>query len=76
MHHRFSVDSKSAKSYLFGVLTSGPSPRSTCGSIITMDFLSCFALGLILFVILILAYGMIAIHDIPYHIAKGRQHPH
>jgi len=42
----------------------------------TMDFLSYFALGLILAVILILAYGMIAIHDIPYHIAQKRNHPH
>ncbi len=41
-----------------------------------MDFLSYFALGLIIAVVLILAYGMIAIHDIPYHIAKKRDHPH
>jgi len=41
-----------------------------------MDFLSYFALGLIILVILILAYGMIAIHDIPYHIAEKRNHPH
>ncbi len=41
-----------------------------------MDFLSYFALGLIIFVVLILAYGMIAIHDIPYHIAQKRNHPH
>ncbi len=41
-----------------------------------MDFLSYFALGIIVFVILVLAYGMIAIHDIPYHIAKKRNHPH
>ena len=41
-----------------------------------MDFLSYFALGLIILVILILAYGMIAIHDIPYHIAQKRNHPH
>jgi len=41
-----------------------------------MDFLSYFALGLIIVVILILAYGMIAIHDIPYHIAQKRNHPH
>ncbi|MDD5199942.1 MAG: DUF3302 domain-containing protein [Terrimicrobiaceae bacterium] len=41
-----------------------------------MDFLSYFALGLIFFVLLSLAYGMIAIHDIPYHIAKKRDHPH
>lgn len=41
-----------------------------------MDFLSYFALGIIIFVVLILAYGMIAIHDIPYHIAQKRNHPH
>lgn len=41
-----------------------------------MDFLSYFALGIIIFVILVLAYGMIAIHDIPYHIAQKRNHPH
>ena len=41
-----------------------------------MDFLSYVALGLIVFVVLTLAYGMIAIHDIPYHIAKKRNHPH
>jgi hypothetical protein len=41
-----------------------------------MDALSYFALGIIIFVILVLAYGMIAIHDIPYHIAKKRNHPH
>jgi hypothetical protein len=41
-----------------------------------MDFLSYFALILLFAVVLILAYGMIAIHDIPYHIAKARNHPH
>lgn len=41
-----------------------------------MDILSYLALGLIIFVVLTLAYGMIAIHDIPYHIAKRRNHPH
>lgn len=41
-----------------------------------MDILSYLALGLIIFVLLTLAYGMIAIHDIPYHIAKQRNHPH
>jgi hypothetical protein len=29
-----------------------------------------------IFVILVLSYGSIAIHDIPYHIAKARNHPH
>ena len=41
-----------------------------------MDFLSYFALLMLLFVILVLAYGIIAIHDIPYLIAKKRDHPH
>jgi len=41
-----------------------------------MDFLSYFALAVLIFVILTLAYGMIAIHDIPYNIAKKRDHPH
>jgi hypothetical protein len=41
-----------------------------------MDFLSYFALAILIFVVLTLAYGMIAIHDIPYHIAKQRDHPH
>jgi hypothetical protein len=41
-----------------------------------MDFLSYFALFLIIFVLLSLAYGMIAIHDVPYHLAKKRGHPH
>jgi len=41
-----------------------------------MDFLSWFALVLLIFTILVLAYGMIAIHDIPYIIAKKRNHPH
>jgi hypothetical protein len=41
-----------------------------------LDFLSFFALAIIVFVVLTLAYGMIAIHDIPYHIARKRNHPH
>lgn len=41
-----------------------------------MDFLSYFALALLFFIVLLLAYGLIAIHDIPYHIAKARNHPH
>jgi hypothetical protein len=34
------------------------------------------ALGMIVFVALVLFYGVIAIHDIPYEIAKKRNHPH
>ena len=41
-----------------------------------MDFLSYFALGILFFVVIILSYGMIAIHDIPYHMALKRNHPH
>ena len=41
-----------------------------------MDFLSYFALVILIFVVLTLLYGMIAIHDIPYHMAVKRNHPH
>ncbi len=41
-----------------------------------MDVLSYFALVVLVFVVLVIAYGMIAIHDIPYLIAKARNHPH
>lgn len=34
-----------------------------------------FALGLLFFTVLVLFYGIIAIHDIPYEIAKARAHP-
>src|SRR3974390_95553 len=39
-------------------------------------FLNYFALGLLFFVIIVLVYGIIAIHDIPAKIAKSRHHPH
>ena len=38
--------------------------------------LSYFALGLLFFVVIVLFYGIIAIHDIPAKIAKARHHPH
>jgi hypothetical protein len=38
--------------------------------------LSYIALFLLIFVVLVLFYGVIAIHDIPYEIAKKRDHPH
>ena len=38
-------------------------------------FLDYFALFLLFFVAIALFYGIIAIHDIPYEIAKSRQHP-
>ncbi|WP_370977793.1 DUF3302 domain-containing protein [Agaribacterium sp. ZY112] len=34
-----------------------------------------FALGLLIFVFITLFYGVIVIHDIPYEIAKKRNHP-
>lgn len=35
-----------------------------------------FALGLLFFVAIVMFYGIIVIHDIPYEIAKHRNHPH
>lgn len=39
-------------------------------------FLDDFALGLLIFVAIVLLYGIVAIHDIPHKIAKDRGHPH
>lgn len=39
-------------------------------------FLNYFALGLLVFVVVIIFYGIIAIHDIPARIAEARHHPH
>jgi Protein of unknown function (DUF3302) len=38
--------------------------------------LNYFALGLLFFVVIVLFYGIIAIHDIPAKIAHARHHPH
>ncbi len=38
-----------------------------------LDFI---ALGMLIFVVLTFVYGIIFIHDIPYEIAKKRNHPH
>jgi uncharacterized protein DUF3302 len=43
---------------------------------ISDPFLNYFALGLLFFVVVVLFYGIIAIHDIPHMIAKSRDHPH
>ncbi len=37
--------------------------------------LNYIALGLLIFVTITIFYGIIAIHDIPYEIAKHRNHP-
>ncbi|WP_042152403.1 MULTISPECIES: DUF3302 domain-containing protein [unclassified Pseudoalteromonas] len=39
-------------------------------------FLDYFALFLVFFVFLVVFYGIIVIHDIPYEIAVHRNHPH
>jgi hypothetical protein len=39
-------------------------------------FLNYFALGLLIFVLITLFYAILAIHDVPYDIAKHRNHPH
>jgi Protein of unknown function (DUF3302) len=39
-------------------------------------FLNYFALFLLIFVVVVLFYGIIAIHDIPHKIAESRHHPH
>lgn len=38
-------------------------------------FLNYFALGVLVVVFLVIFYGVIIIHDIPYEIAKKRNHP-
>ena len=50
--------------------------HSFLDSLTFIDFLSYLSLAIIVFVFLTLAYGIIAIHDIPYNIAKARNHPH
>jgi hypothetical protein len=39
-------------------------------------FLNYVALGILFFVVVVVFYGIIAIHDIPCLIAKSRNHPH
>lgn len=39
-------------------------------------FLDYLALGLLFFVGIVIVYGIVAIHDIPYEMAKRRHHPH
>lgn len=42
----------------------------------TTRILDWIGAGLLIFVFLVLVYGLIYIHDIPYEIAKKRDHPH
>jgi hypothetical protein len=39
-------------------------------------FLDYFALALLFFVVITLFYAVIAIHDVPYEVARRREHPH
>lgn len=39
-------------------------------------FLDYVALGILFFVVITLFYAIIAIHDVPYEIARHRDHPH
>jgi len=39
-------------------------------------FLNYFALFLLIFVVVVLFYGIIAVHDIPHKVAESRGHPH
>lgn len=42
----------------------------------TAMILDYIALGMLITVVIIIFYGVIAIHDIPYEIAHKRNHPH
>lgn len=39
-------------------------------------FLNYLALSILIFVVVVIFYGIIAIHDIPARIAESRHHPH
>jgi len=41
-----------------------------------LDFLSWFALSILIIVSITLVYAILYIHDIPYEMAKKRNHPH
>jgi hypothetical protein len=45
-------------------------------SVVGDPFLNYFGLGVLVFVVVVLFYGIIAIHDIPHIVAKSRNHPH
>jgi hypothetical protein len=44
--------------------------------VIDDPLLNYLALGLLIFVVIVIFYAIIAIHDIPYLISKSREHPH
>ena len=57
-------------------VTSRPGrPPAAFGKGTLYMFLDYLALGLLFFVGITLFYGLIAVHDIPYEIAKHRNHP-
>jgi hypothetical protein len=61
---------------LLSVAHAGAAEAADDGELIGDPFLNYFALGLLFFVVVVLFYGIIAIHDIPARIAHSRDHPH
>ena len=57
-------------------LTSSAQAEAASSELIGDPFLNYFALGLLCFVVVVMFYGIIAIHDIPARIAHSRHHPH
>lgn len=41
-----------------------------------MRFLDYLSLALLIAIVVIVFYGVVAVHDIPHRIAKNRNHPH
>lgn len=82
MWHHFAFDKGSARKCAFDLSQGNPVPIGMIGTqerttkMLHDPFLNYFALGLLIFVVAVLFYGIIAIHDVPYLIAKGRNHPH
>ncbi len=52
------------------------SPENQVMKMVSDGILDYFALGVLFFVVIVLFYGIIVIHDIPYEISKRRNHPH
>src|SRR5262245_31483107 len=50
--------------------------QGSCSKMLDDPFLNWFALGLFVFVLVAVFYGIIAIHDISARIAESRHHPH
>jgi uncharacterized protein DUF3302 len=73
---RFWVSKWVVAAAIFGVIVLAGIYLLATSNIDFDTFLNYFALGLLIFVLITLFYGIIAIHDVPYEIAKHRNHPH